>query len=42
MQVPSSVRQRRRAALWLRVSLAAILAAVVGLGMSYALRKMNL
>jgi hypothetical protein len=41
--VPSSVRRRRRwrVPLWLRLAVAALLAAAVALAASYALRKMN-
>jgi hypothetical protein len=41
MQVPSSVRQRRRVPLWLRLAVAALLAAIVSLAASYALRQLN-
>jgi hypothetical protein len=42
MQVPSSVRPRRRAPLWLRLTVATVFAVAVALAASYALRKMNL
>jgi hypothetical protein len=41
-QVPSPGRRRPVVPLWLRLVVAALLAAAVALGASYALRKMNL
>jgi hypothetical protein len=40
-QIPSSVRRRWRVPLWLRLAVAALLAAAVGFAASYALRMMN-
>jgi len=41
VQFRSSIRRRRRVPLWLRLAVAALLAAVVAVAVSYSLRKMN-